>query len=359
MSSYKRFEVIKKITESRGVVSLYLKPADHTALDVFLPGQHLLFKLHIPGHEIPAFRYYSFSDIYIDQYYRVSVKKECVPDKDILRMGLCSSYISDVVKEGDFLEARGPSGDFYINPEEVHPLVLIAGGIGITPLLSMLKSIAQLNPQREVYFFYGVNEQGEHSFQGELNALKKKPTNFKIYTYYNRVQPGDIKGVHYDYEGFITVEKIHELLPAIHMDYYICGPGGMMHAITEALEKCGVAKEKIHTESFCIDINHLEIEVEEEKLKGQLSKDSDGLLIEFKQSGKKLFWDHRYRSILEFAEAHDIEISSGCLFGDCGTCLTKVQAGEIKYIHPTMVEPGQGKCLPCSCVPSSHLVLEA
>lgn len=359
MSLYKRFEVIKKVQECRGVVSLYLKPADETPLIPFKPGQHLLFKLAIPGQEIPAFRYYSFSDAQNDLYYRVSVKKECVRDNDTLRIGLCSSYISDVVKEGDLVEAKGPLGDFSIHSEENHPLVLIAGGIGITPLLSMAKSVAQLNPHRALYFFYGVNGREEHGFREELNALKRSQANFRIYTFYNHVLPGDQKGIHYDYEGFITADKIFALLPHLQMDFYICGPGVMMQVLTGALEKAGVSGEKIHTEAFCIDVDQLQQEAETAKAKVNLDNETERLVIEFKHSGKKLFWDQRYRSILEFAEAHDIEITSGCLFGDCGTCLTKIQAGEITYIHPTMAEPGTGKCLPCSCVPSSHLILEA
>ncbi|MEZ2440428.1 FAD-binding oxidoreductase [Chitinophaga sp. RCC_12] len=349
MTSYKQFEVIKKVFESKDVVSLYMKPVNSPDLPVFRPGQHLMFKFHIPGQEIPAFRYYSFSDHYNNGYYRISVKKERILDQGVVRAGLCSSYIFDIVKEGDYLEAKGPAGEFYINAEEMHPLVLIAGGIGITPLLSMLKTIAKVNPQREVYFFYGVNQQDEHSFLEELSQLKKTPANFNIYTFYNHVLPGCIEGLHYDYTGFITVEKMFALLSDIHMDYYICGPAAMMQSITGALEKAGVSALNIHTESFSTIAGVPE----------QNNRESSEWIIEFTKSGKKLLWDQRYRSILEFAEANDIDISSGCLFGDCGTCLTKLQQGEIKYIHPTMVQPGKDNCLPCSCVPSSHLVLDA
>jgi ferredoxin-NADP reductase len=355
---YKKFEVVKKVRESRSVISLYLKPADENQLEQFFPGQHLLFKFLIPGHEVPTFRYYSFSDLYNGEYYRISVKKECTPDKDGMRMGLCSSYLFDVVSEGDVLEAKGPSGEFYILPEAMQPLALIAGGIGITPLLSMLKSIATVNHQRELYFFYGVNEQEEHSFQNEINQLKKNLPHLKIYTFYNKVMPDDLIGLHYDYEGLITMKKIQELVVSSGIHYYICGPGGMMTAITTALKSTGVSEENIHTESFNLDVTPIQIEAEE-KLHEELAGKSDGLTIEFKRSGKKIQWDHRYRSILEFAEAHDIEITSGCLFGDCGTCLTKVQQGAIQYIHPTTVQPGIGKCLPCSSVPSTDLILEA
>jgi ferredoxin len=141
------------------------------------------------------------------------------------------------------------------------------------------------------------------------------------------------------------------------MEYYICGPRGMMDYITSGLEAKGIEKKSIHTESFHLDINQNEL-YEEEILRKELTANKNELLIEFRRSGKKLFWDQRYRSILEFAEANDIEISSGCLFGDCGTCLTKIHQGEIKYIHSTLVQPANGRCLPCSCIPVSNIVLD-
>jgi ferredoxin-NADP reductase len=359
MALYKRFEVVKKVQEAKGIISLYLKPADGTSLSRFQPGQHLLFKIHVPGQQIPAFRYYSFSDAYHPDYYRVSIKRECVQSEQGVRMGLCSSYISDCLQPGAIVEAKGPSGEFYIVPKEEHPLVLIAGGIGITPLLSMLKSIALENPSREVYFFYGVNEQSDHCFQQELNDLKKRSANFRIVTFYTKVQPDDIKGVHYDHNGYMSIKVFREVLHDLNREYYICGPAPMMQFIISELEKAGVSKEKIHTESFQQDINAWDVEPEAEPLVPPAVEKEEGLFIDFKRSGRKLLWDKRYRSILEFAEAHDIDISSGCLFGDCGTCMTKVHQGEIKYNHPTMVQPDKGKCLPCSCVPSSHLILEA
>src|SRR3954468_20133490 len=112
MTSYRKYKVIGKVKENSSVVSLYLAPIDDTPLTPFMPGQHLMFKLHIPGQEVPLFRYYSFSDTFNKEYYRISVKKEGPPvSNPALPMGLVSSYLYDCVKEGDILEAKGPSGD--------------------------------------------------------------------------------------------------------------------------------------------------------------------------------------------------------------------------------------------------------
>ncbi|MEZ2336350.1 2Fe-2S iron-sulfur cluster-binding protein [Mucilaginibacter sp. RCC_168] len=361
MKSYRMYKVIGKVKESSLVVSLYLAPIDGIPLTSFLPGQHLLFKLHIPGHEVPVFRYYSFSDMFNHEYYRVSVKKELPPGKNFdLPEGVASSYLYDCVKEGDILEAKGPSGDFYLNPEDNKPVVLIAGGIGITPLLSIIKSIAKSNPDKMVYLFYGVNESSEHAFQTELRQISDAHNNSCITTFYNKENSGDVQGLHYDYGGFINVQTILQITKEIYLDYYICGPGAMMTYITGELEKLGIDKQNIHTESF----NHKN----EENLAGEMPVPLSGqeslklnadFSVEFLQSGKKILWDNRYRSILEFAEGNDIEISSGCLFGDCGTCLTEIREGNVRYTHQTLVAVDKGNCLPCSCIPTSDVILNA
>lgn len=361
MLTYRKYRVIKKVKESKLAVSLYLQPVENNPLSEFRPGQHLMFKLRIPGHEIPTFRNYSFSDAFHKEYYRISVKKELPPvNSPMLPEGLCSSYIFDQVNEGDILEAKGPSGEFCLDPNDNKPIVLIAGGIGITPLLCILKSISLVNPRREVYFFYGVNEKCEHSFKSELNELKKSNPCFRIVTFYTQVKEGDIEGQDYDYHGFINIETIVKQTRDINIDHFLCGPGSMMNYITEELISLGVDKSKIHTESFNINSTGPSIDFEEHQLlqKKEVLIDTTEFSIEFRTSNKKFRWDNRYSSILEFAEANNIEISSGCLFGDCGTCLTKIQEGTIKYMHPTMVKPEEGKCLPCSCIPASNLVLE-
>lgn len=357
MSLYKRFKISRKVYESGQVVSLYLTPVDYLPLPEFKPGQHLLFKLHIPGQDIPVFRYYSFSDNYNPDYYRISVKKESYQEDDETKTGLCSSYIFDIIKEGDVLEAKGPSGEFYIIPEAPDPIVLIAGGIGITPLLSMIKSVSGINPHRDIYFFYGVNEGLDHCFQRELNEIKRKHSNFKINTFYSKLHSSDVEGIDYDFHGLITIDAIVRLLQNVQVDYYICGPKGMMKYLTGGLQNLQIPADNIHIESFSQDPAAHESDV---KLSDGLNNnDHRRFFIEFKHSSKILLWDPRFKSILEFAEANDIDITSGCLFGDCGTCLTKIQDGEIQYVHPTMVQPAMGRCLPCSCIPVSNLVLEA
>ncbi|SDS34795.1 Ferredoxin [Mucilaginibacter mallensis] len=122
-------------------------------------------------------------------------------------------------------------------------------------------------------------------------------------------------------------------------------------------DPCFIQKIDIHIESFNKNDQDLEDDTQELLGDQESLKTEPDFSIEFLQSGKKVKWDNRYRSILEFAEGNDIEISSGCLFGDCGTCLTEIKKGDVRYLHQTLITADKGKCLPCSCIPISNVVL--
>jgi ferredoxin-NADP reductase len=360
MSVYRKFRVARKIRESDLVVSLYLEADDGLSLPPYRPGQHLQFRLNIPGQEIPLYRNYSFSDVYDPSCYRISVKKELAPrNPPGLPAGAGSSYLFDTVQAGDRLEAKGPQGDFYLDPAGSDPVVFFAGGIGITPLLSMVKSIAVVNPRRRVYFIYGINERKDHSFREELEQLRKRHPGFQFLIFYTLVGPGDAAGVDFDYKGFIDMELVLKAAGDLDMEHYICGPGVMMDAIRAALLRLGVPERKMHIEAFSMSAVEQSGSADDADVKDPVEKPGGLLQVSFLRSGKRIEWDPRYPSLLAFAEAHDIEIASGCLFGDCGTCLTTLREGQIKYMHPTMVKPAAGSCLPCSCIPVSDLILEA
>ncbi|RCH53755.1 hypothetical protein DJ568_16080 [Mucilaginibacter hurinus] len=344
---YKKYKIVRKVKESSLVYSLYLEPLDGAVTEPFLPGQHLMFRFTIPGSDIPLFRYYSFSEIYDPKFYRVSIKKE----------GVVSSYIFDHLQVGEIVEAKGPQGTFALEVEKDHPVALFAGGIGITPLLSMAKAIALINPARRVALFYGVNDRDNHSFKEEVSALKAYP-NIQVHTFYNNVTPADVAGADYDYQGFIDLNLLHSDFKDAQSGYYICGPAPMMHFVENSLLERGVDANQIHMESFASLAAPEETETEVAAGAEGDTTGKEAIKIYYNREGRELEWDSRYRSILEFSEAHDIEIVSGCLFGDCGTCLTTLMKGEVKYMHPTMIEPAAGDCLPCSCVPVTDIVLD-
>src|SRR5687767_5852453 len=150
-NGYRKFEVARKVVECDEVCAIYLKPHDGKSLAQFKPGQYLTFQLAVPGRDKPLVRCYSLSDSpHRADYYRVTIKKERAPaDRPDLPCGAGSSYFTDVVKEGDILDVKAPSGHFYLDMAKSHPVVLIAGGVGITPMLSMAQALAASGSKRE------------------------------------------------------------------------------------------------------------------------------------------------------------------------------------------------------------------
>ncbi|MBO9571218.1 MAG: hypothetical protein J7497_03270, partial [Chitinophagaceae bacterium] len=247
---YKKYKVARKIKESDLVFSLYLQPADSSTLTPFLPGQHLMFKFNLPGNDISLFRYFSFSDSFNEKYYRVSVKKEGGP---------CSSYIFDHLNEGDIVEAKDPQGNFVLDIDADNPVALFAGGIGITPLLCMIKTVSLKNPSRRISLFYGVNDNTHHAFKKELHELKTNYPSLEVVTFYKNISDQDIKGVNYDHHGLIDLALLHPDFRNATTGFYICGPAIMMEFISNGLKNAGIDEKNIHTESFVSSIPGEEI----------------------------------------------------------------------------------------------------
>src|SRR4051812_28199507 len=159
----RKFTVAKKTCECDGVCAFYLEPHDRRPLPRFKPGQYLTFQLALPGRDKPVVRCYSLSDSpHRSEYYRVTIKKEKAPtDRPELPHGIASTYFCDVVKEGDILDVKAPTGHFFLEMARSTSVVLIAGGVGVTPLLCMAQAIAASGSKREAWFFFGVRNSKE------------------------------------------------------------------------------------------------------------------------------------------------------------------------------------------------------
>ena len=160
----RKFEIHRKQREAEGVHSFYLVPHDGKPLPPFLPGQYLTFQLRIPDQPKPVIRCYSLSDSPNNpDYYRVSIKKVPPPrDQPDKPPGLSSTYFNDMLQEGAILDVKAPSGQFFLDMTSERPIVFVGGGIGLTPVLSMLTALTESGIRREVWFFLGVRNGKEH-----------------------------------------------------------------------------------------------------------------------------------------------------------------------------------------------------
>ncbi|MDB6123180.1 MAG: FAD/NAD(P)-binding oxidoreductase, partial [Pedosphaera sp.] len=252
-NGHRKFQVTKKVTECNGVCSFYLAPHDGKPLPPFKPGQYITFNLNIPGVAKPVVRCYSLSDSpHRSNYYRVTIKKEpAPPDRPELSPGLASSYFCDRIKEGDILDVKAPCGNFFLDMSKETPVVLVSGGVGVTPMLSMANSIAASGSRREVWFFFGARNWQEHIHKEEMLKLAAEHDNIHLHVCYSRPDSSkDRKGIDYHHEGRVSVELFKELLPSNNYEFFLCGNGAFMKSISDGLEAWGVPDKNVYFEAF-------------------------------------------------------------------------------------------------------------
>lgn len=353
----RKFSVAKKIAQCEDVFSFYLRPHDGRPLPVFKPGQYLTFQLDLPGRDKPLVRCYSLSDSpHQKDYYRVTIKKEkAPPDRPELPPGAGSTYFCDAVKEGDILNVKAPTGHFFLDMAKSNPVVLLAGGVGITPMLSMANAIAASGSRREVYFFFGVRNGAEHIHKDELQKLAAENENIHLHVAYSKPGAGDVAGRDYHHAGRVSIELLKEVLPSNNFEYYLCGNGAFMKSLTDGLEAWGVPEKDVYFEAFGPATVKKKAAVPTPEETVHLAK----INVTFSRSGKTVRWEPSAGSLLDFAQTQGIKIDSGCCAGSCGTCLVAIKSGAVDYLKKPDAEPEAGACLTCICRPKNDLVLDA
>lgn len=361
-TGFREFSVRRREFEDRGrsVCSFYLTPTDGQPLPSFKPGQYLTFRLVIAddakAESETVVRCYSLSDAPRPDHYRVTIKRVAAsPDFPDMLPGVSSGFFHDHVHEGDRLMVKAPSGHFHLieNEPEALPIVLIGGGIGITPMLSILNSVLERGIEREVWLFYGVRNGSEHVFKDHLQTLADRHANFHLHVCYSSPGDADRNGTDYQHLGRVDLPLLRNTLNLARYQFYICGPKPMMESMVPALESWGVDSADIHYESFG------PAALQKRERPAQTTGDAQPVSITFSRSGKRLSWDTAAESLLEFAEANAIDVDSGCRAGSCGSCQTMLNAGEVEYSQQPDADIEPGHCLLCIATPRCDLVLDA
>ncbi len=353
----RKLTVAKKASACDDVWAFYLKPHDGRALPAFKPGQYLTFQLDLPGRDKPLVRCYSLSDCpHQRDFYRVTIKKEkAPPDRPDLPPGAASSYFCDTVKEGDILNVKAPAGQFCLDLTKTHPIVLLAGGVGITPLLSMANAIAAGGARRETWFFFGARNGREHIHKAELEKLAAENENIRLHVCYSKPGADDVKGRDYQHEGRVDIGLLKALLPSSNFEYYLCGSGAFMKSLTDGLEAWGVPDKDVYFEAFGPATVKKKTAAPSPEETAHLAK----IKVTFGRSGKTVRWEPAAGNILEFAAAQGVRIDSGCCAGSCGSCVVAIKSGQVDYLKKPDAEPEAGTCLACICRPQKDLVLDA
>ncbi|MBU1424533.1 MAG: 2Fe-2S iron-sulfur cluster binding domain-containing protein [Gammaproteobacteria bacterium] len=355
---FRTFLVERKVAEdaAESVCSFYLQPEDGQALPAFLPGQFLTFQLEIPkaeGGSEHILRCYSLSDAPRPDSYRVSIKRALAPAGSAVAPGRSSNFFHDQVAIGSRLQVRAPSGHFHIDRSDA-PVVLIGGGIGITPMLSMLNWCLAEQPGREVWLFYGVRHGRELVMKSHLETLAAAHPNFHLRLCFSAPLSDDIAGRDYHHRGRIDVQLLRMQLPLKPYHYYICGPTPLMESLVPALEDWGVPDAHIHFEAF----GPASIKRRQLAAPAVAAATENDIVVTFAKSGKQLSWLPASGSLLEFAESNGITVESGCRAGGCGSCQTTIRAGEVSYRQEPEFDPEPGNCLLCVSIPKTSVTLE-
>ena len=250
-NGYRQFRVERKVPESDVVTSFYLRPADDGPLPMFLPGQYTTVRIDHPSTPTSP-RNYSLSDRPGQEHYRISVKREAAlaagaPD------GLISTYLHQQIEPGDRVELGPPCGEFTLNPAAAgqRPVVLLAGGIGVTPLLSMAKAWVESRLDVPLYFLQAARNSHTHAFAEEVRQLAgvgSAAVHTKVL--YSDPVDRDVAEQRCDQRGLVDTELLREWTPYQQAEYYFCGPRGFMQRVHGGLKELGVDDARIHFEFF-------------------------------------------------------------------------------------------------------------
>lgn len=245
-SGWREFTIEAAWPESEIIRSFVLVPADGGSVLRHRPGQYLTFALEVPGAGLLK-RNYSISSGPNARSYRISVKREARPGTP---PGLVSNWLHDHAGPGARLRVAPPAGDFVLDETSDGPVVLLSGGVGLTPMMSMLESIAQSGDGRPVWYIHGARDKRVHAMGDHARDLAAQARNVTVRAYYEAPEAGDVAGRDYDEAGFISVDWLAENTPTGEATYYLCGPRPFLRAYVSGLARKGVPLHRIRYEFF-------------------------------------------------------------------------------------------------------------
>jgi len=331
--------VSRVVQESESIRSFHLEADDGAGLLPHLAGQHLPIRLRIPGVDKPVIRTYTLSVAPSDGRYRISVKHD----------GLVSRHLHEHLQEGDIIEARAPAGDFTLDARATRPAVLLAGGIGITPMLAMLRHVVfegrRTQRIRPVTLFYAARSKQDRAFDDELAELLAAG-NGAVRLVRVLSNPGDAEeGVDYEAAGRIDMALLSRYLGFADYEFYLCGSPSFTQGLYDGLRGFGIADERIFAEAFGpASLTRTGA------APARLPPATAPVPVTFMNSLKEARWTPESGTLLELAEARGLEPEFSCREGHCGTCRTRLLKGAVTYIKEPAARVGDDEVLICCAV---------
>ena len=320
----------------------------------YLPGQFLTVTVPIDGK--PVRRSYTIASSPTQHdYAEITVKRE--------EEGAVSSFLHNRVQQGDLLESSGPAGSFIFSGRECKCILLIGGGVGITPLMSVIRYLTDRSWPGDIYLLYGVHSPQDFIFREELDYLQRRHPNLRVVVTMSHPEGTDRQGP----TGRISKEWIAQSVPDLASRYvHLCGPVPLMEAVKKALTELGVPKERIKTEAFGLALGKPEPTRSLAALPSGdgVNEKAAGVAlptVTFSLSDKSAPLPAD-KVVLDVADEIGVEIDNSCRVGTCGTCRVKLLSGEVTMAVEEGLEPGdkeQGIILACQTKSAGNVTVEA
>ncbi len=348
-------EVADVVDESVDCRSFYLVDPYRQPLPEFRPGQFLMVRPATAG-AYQATRCYSLSSAPDSRYWRITVKRqELAAGAVASKNGGLSIWLHSNIRAGDCLLIGGPSGHFFLPAEsKTEPLVLLAAGVGITPMASMLRWSMEHTPERPVALLYQAKDIEHWPLGKTLHQWLPEFPNCRMISYFSRHSNNDLRqqiDPQFDCRsGKLTAEEALQALPYTNRRFYMCGPEAWMEELRNSLIAAHVPAEHVHWESFGGGAPSNSIDE---------SGSATRRKVHFERSGVEAQWNTAGQSIWELARENDIELPSGCLNGVCGSCRVRLLQGEVSYDRKITIELPENECLACVAQPKTELRIDA
>ncbi|EHB56418.1 Nitric oxide dioxygenase [Mycolicibacterium rhodesiae JS60] len=337
--------------ESRYVRSVLLADPAGTGLPKWLAGQSIVVRVLADPAGAPQVRNYSLSNEPGSAQYRIGVKRE--------PFGTVSGYLHDHVNVGDLIEVAAPRGSFFLDDNPC-PVVLISAGVGVTPVLSMLHSVAASAPGRPVWWLHSARNGSEHTFAPEVVGLLNQLPHSQSRIFYSSPDAADREGTDYDRRGRLSPESLSYLGLPVEADVYVCGPQPFMDSVTDGLVAYGINARSIHAERFGAHAAITPGIAAATTVAPHVPDGPPGTgpIVQFARSALSAPWRPGDISLLEFAEACDVPTRWSCRTGVCHTCETALLSGRVRYDPEPLEPPAEGNVLLCVATPSEGIVVD-
>jgi nitric oxide dioxygenase len=251
---WRDFRIVTISRESDEISSFYLSPVDGKPLPTFVPGQYVSVSVYVPQLGYMQARQYSMSDVPSTEYYRISVKQERGQQ---FPPGVLSNVLHDIRAPGQIVKVSHPRGIFFLSTvRETSPIVLIAGGVGITPLLSMLKFLTSTTStiKRPIHLIYATRTTAARAFFKEITNISRSNAVVRVTFFVGSPGAGDKAGCDYHHEGRLDLQRLDVqqdlFLNDTQTEYYICGPSPFLEMVRRFLLVQRVESSNIKMEVF-------------------------------------------------------------------------------------------------------------